>query len=131
MLLIVWLIRGRGFRLVASMSGESVTLAVTSLARMRGLLGTRRTDFEGRVLVLAPCRAVHTLGMGYPIDIAFVAPSGEIIRVERSVAPGRILLRDRRARCVLERPAAPGGWLRSGEVVLLNTSPPSSEQIQG
>jgi uncharacterized membrane protein (UPF0127 family) len=46
-------------------------------ARRRGLLG--RDTVEG-VLVLRPCRHVHTFGMRFPIDVAFCAVTGVVLR---------------------------------------------------
>lgn len=46
-------------------------------ARRRGLLG--RDAVEG-VLVLRPCRHVHTFGMRFPIDVAFCAVTGVVLR---------------------------------------------------
>jgi uncharacterized membrane protein (UPF0127 family) len=47
----------------------SLVVADTRSARRRGLLG--RTAFEG-ALLLTPTRGVHTLGMRFPIDVAFL-----------------------------------------------------------
>ena len=52
-------------------------LAPDARARRRGLLG--RDTFEG-VLVLRPCRHVHTVGMRFPIDVAFCAADGVVLR---------------------------------------------------
>lgn len=46
-------------------------------ARRRGLKG--REDFHG-AFVLQPCRHVHTFGMRAPIDVAFCAADGRILR---------------------------------------------------
>ncbi|MDA8392341.1 MAG: DUF192 domain-containing protein [Actinomycetota bacterium] len=61
--------------------GEPVAEAevATSLrARSRGLLGRR--SVEG-VLVLRPAKSVHTLGMNFPIDVAFCDRDGRILSV--------------------------------------------------
>lgn len=47
----------------------AATVAGTMSARWQGLLG--RDGFEG-ALVLPRTRAVHTLGMRFPIDVAFL-----------------------------------------------------------
>jgi hypothetical protein len=46
-------------------------------ARRRGLLG--RDAVEG-VLVLRPCRHLHTFGMRFPIDVAFCSVNGVVLR---------------------------------------------------
>ena len=45
--------------------------------RAKGLLG--RDGFEG-AMVLRPCRQVHTLGMRFPLDVAFCDRSGVVLR---------------------------------------------------
>src|SRR5215468_5688744 len=55
-------------------------------ARRRGLLG--RDTLEG-ALVLRPCRNVHTLGMRFPIDVAFCDVRGVVLRT-CCVPPWRI-----------------------------------------
>lgn len=91
-------------------------LAVSIFARARGLLGTSANWGDARrVLVLAPCKSVHTIGMHYALDIAFVSRQGMVLRSERNVKPGR-LLSCRKAALVLERPhdrAAPWPDARS------------------
>ena len=64
-----WLVAGD--RVVAS-----VEVAVTRRARRRGLLG--RDGIEG-ALLLEPARSVHTVGMRFPIDVAFLARDGTVL----------------------------------------------------
>lgn len=52
----------------------SLEVADTFRARRRGLLG--RDGCHG-ALLLEPARAVHTLGMRFPIDVAFCAVDGD------------------------------------------------------
>lgn len=82
-------------------------------ARSRGLLG--RDGVEGAMLI-KPARSVHTIGMRFPIDVAFC--DGEMSVVD-TVTMGRNRVgRPRlRARCVLEAEAgAFGRWgLRPGD----------------
>ena len=80
-------------------------------ARLRGLLGTRE---DARPVVLCRCRSVHTLGMRYALDLAFVGSRGEVLEVRRAVPPGR-LASCVRATCVLERPADGGPWVEEGQ----------------
>ena len=56
----------------------SVEVASTSRARRRGLLG--RDGVDGAV-VLRPCRWVHTIGMRFPLDVAYVDGDGVVVRV--------------------------------------------------
>ena len=54
--------------------------------RGRGLLG--RTEFEG-AMVLRPCRSVHTMGMRFPVDVAFCDRAGVVVRTA-TVRPWRV-----------------------------------------
>ncbi|MDZ7678445.1 MAG: DUF192 domain-containing protein [Acidimicrobiales bacterium] len=54
--------------------------------RSRGLLG--REGIEGAIY-LTPCRSVHTFGMRFPIDVAFVDADLVVARIV-SMRPGRI-----------------------------------------
>ena len=88
---------------------------VTSLQRLRGLLLTGR---DARPVLLEGCGSVHTFGMGYPIDVAFLGDDGTCLLAVRGVCPGRVL-GVRGARSVLERPASEGPWPGRGERVEL------------
>jgi uncharacterized protein len=68
--------------------------------RGRGLLLRPRPDMSTAFL-LRNCRAVHTIGMTYPIDILFCDASGRILRIVHSLGPCRVV-RDSRARQVWE-----------------------------
>lgn len=46
--------------------------------RRRGLLG--RTDFDG-ALVLHHCRSIHTIGMKFPIDVAYLDNDHRVIKI--------------------------------------------------
>lgn len=73
------LINARTGRSVAS----SVEIATTRRQRRRGLLG-RDGLCAGSAFVLAPCWAVHTIGMRFPIDVVFVDDEGMVVKmVER------------------------------------------------
>ena len=61
-------------------------VAVTRRLRARGLIG--REDLEG-VLVLRPCRQVHTFGMRFPIDVAFCDRYGFVLYA-RTIQPRRV-----------------------------------------
>jgi uncharacterized membrane protein (UPF0127 family) len=63
--------------------------AFESEARRRGLLG--RTGLaEGTALIIAPCQAVHTFGMQFPIDVLYAGRDGRIIKIRHAMPPGRI-----------------------------------------
>ena len=76
-------------------------------ARLRGLLG--RTLAEDGGLLLTPCNAIHTIGMSYAIDALYLDRQGNVLRIDESLKPGRILPMQLGARHVLELPAGSAG----------------------
>lgn len=76
-------------------------LAESRQARRRGLLG--RDGIEG-ALLLTPASAVHTMGMRFAIDVAYLDRKLRVLAV-RTMRPGRVGLPRFRARHVLEAEA--------------------------
>lgn len=68
---------------------SSVELATTRRARRRGLLG-RDGLAAGSAFVLAPCWAVHTIGMGFPIDVVFVDEDGLVVKIVEQMTGWRM-----------------------------------------
>jgi uncharacterized protein len=66
-----WLVRGDDVLAAAE-------VAVTSKQRRRGLIGRDRLD---GVLVLRPCRQVHSFRMQFPIDVAFCDRYGFVLHI--------------------------------------------------
>ena len=58
----------------------SLEVAKTRPARRKGLLG--RDRFEG-ALLLMPARSVHTVGMRFPIDVAWCDEELNVLRMAR------------------------------------------------
>lgn len=58
---------------------------------MRGLLGRRPPGRRSGILLM-PCASVHTFGMRYAIDVAFVSREKRVIGVRRALKPCRIAL---------------------------------------
>ncbi|GAB4242569.1 MAG: hypothetical protein OHK0028_21160 [Deltaproteobacteria bacterium] len=91
--------------------GERVRTADTLLSRLVGLLGTAAIG-EGEGLWIVPCRGVHTFGMRYPIDVAFLDPGGIVTGVLERFPPNRFGRVFREARGALELP--PGTLAATG-----------------
>jgi uncharacterized membrane protein (UPF0127 family) len=91
----------------------SAEVADTRRARRRGLLGC--DSVEG-ALVLTPARAVHTLGMRFDLDVAYLDADGVVLDRHR-MRRHRLGLPRWRARSVLEAQAgAFDRWhLRTGD----------------
>jgi uncharacterized protein len=90
-------------------------LASTRAERRRGLLG--RAGIDG-VLVVRPCRQVHTVGMRFPIDVAWCARDGRVVRTA-TLHSWRVSRPVLRSAFMLEAEAgAFGRWgLRAGDRV--------------
>ncbi|HTZ07483.1 MAG TPA: DUF192 domain-containing protein [Acidimicrobiales bacterium] len=76
-------------------------VAATSGERFRGLLG--RSGLDG-ALVIPRTRSVHSFGMRFAIDVAFLDRSLQVLDTVR-LAPWRMTLPRLRARSVLEAEA--------------------------
>lgn len=112
---VVFPFRVRGFCCTAlPMKGHlmnNTVWATSFFDRTRGLLAKRR--FSG-ILVLAPCRSIHTFCMRVEIDVAFLDKNGRVLEEYRKVAPGKIL-RHKKAVLALERIATSKPWFTKGE----------------
>jgi uncharacterized membrane protein (UPF0127 family) len=106
-------------------SGSPIQLAVCEgpVERASGLL-RRPPPLPGSAMWIAPCRAVHTWGMRYPIDVAFLDERGLVLQVAPNCAPRRVYS-DRRAASVLEFRAGECArlHLRAGERLQLPLAP--------
>ena len=86
----------------------SADVANTRSQRRKGLLG--RDGLDGAI-VIEPCRWVHTLGMRFPIDVAFLDADGLVIRTVQ-MPRHRLGMPVVRARSVIEAEA--GAFARWG-----------------
>ncbi len=91
----------------------SVELATSWKSRTLGLLG--RDGIDGAI-VLRPCRSVHTVGMRFPLDVAFCSTDMTVLRVVR-MGRHRVGMPVWRSRVVIEAEAgAFARWnLRPGD----------------
>jgi uncharacterized membrane protein (UPF0127 family) len=102
----------------------SVEVAESLRARTRGLLG--RDGIDG-VLLLRPAKSVHTLGMRFPIDVAFCDADLTVLAV-RHLARNRITAPVWKASCVIEAEAGTfDEWrLRPGDRLCLKVDASST-----
>lgn len=92
-----------------------VMVACSLFSRLRGLLGRGR--YPG-ALLLVPCNDVHTFGMRYDIDVAFLAPDGSVLESFRKVGACR-RLRCGNAYATIERISTDSSWLERGDTIEL------------
>lgn len=68
---------------------DPVWRAKSAWERMRGLLG-RPPLGRDEGLLLSPCNSVHTVGMGYAIDVVYLSGQGEVLKVCGGLPPLRL-----------------------------------------
>jgi uncharacterized protein len=83
--------------------GEAIDVADTSSKRRKGLLKHDSLP-HGQGLWIVPCEAIHTFGMKFPIDVAFLSKKRTVLKIRKEM-PRRRLALCIRAHSVLELPA--------------------------
>lgn len=92
---------------------ERAETACTWWTRGKGLLGRKGLP-SGGGLIIEPCSSIHTWFMAFPIDVAFVAVDGRVVRTAHALRPWRFGPLARGVRYVVELPA--GALAASGTV---------------
>ena len=92
-----------------------IKTATSYYARMLGLLGTTIDELDYDALHISPCRSVHTYGMRYPLDLAYIGGDGIVIGLRRCVEPNQICASPSGTRSVLERPSSHLPWFDLGD----------------
>ena len=112
--------RSRGTELAGA-----ADVAASSWRRMRGLLG-RPALGPGQGLLISPCQGVHTLGMGYPIDVVHLDRDGVVRKVLHGIKPWRLGPVVWRSSLVLELPAGAAAETAPGDQLELAALPAES-----
>ena len=76
--------------MVASDRQQTITYCLSPLAKIKGLL-TKTSLPAGEYYVFPSCRAIHTFGMRFAIDVIFCNNEGLILKYCRQVVPNRIV----------------------------------------
>jgi len=83
----------------------ALAVADTHWRRLRGLLGLGTNDFRnGSGLWIVPCHGIHTLGMGFPIDVLYLDQELKVVGIQPEVRPWRFVPVLQQATSVLELP---------------------------
>jgi uncharacterized membrane protein (UPF0127 family) len=93
---------------------DKTIVAASHWARMRGLLG-RRAILSGEGLLIGHAKAIHTIGLRFSIDVAFLDSNGRVVHMIHHMKPFRISPLVRASAMVLELPA--GVLQRTGTVL--------------
>ena len=83
-------------------------------SRTRGLIGHHPLA-PGQGRMIDPCRWIHTFGMSFPIDVAYVDKNWRVVALTENLAPRRIDRPVLRAQFVIEMMA--GAIRRTGLAV--------------
>lgn len=105
--------------------------ASSFVGRLRGLLGKTALSLK-QGLLLAPCNQIHTVGMGFAIDVVFLAKDGMVLRCVEKLRPHRFA-RCRSAYQTLELMAGAVEHyaLQEGECLHWQITPNKPEKIYG
>ncbi|HZT77232.1 MAG TPA: DUF192 domain-containing protein [Vicinamibacterales bacterium] len=107
--------------LVNQRTGDAVAtvveIAATRATRRQGLLGRASLDASA-AMVIAPCFAVHTMFMRFPIDAVFVDREGTVRKIV--TLPAWRAAADVRASAVVEFAAGAARGLRVGDRLYLS-----------
>lgn len=71
------------------------------------------------ILLISPCKSIHTFGMRENLDVAFIDREGLVVRSDQGVSPRKVLY-CRGAHSVLERHASDSTWYSKGERVMVH-----------
>ncbi len=93
---------------------ETVLVAESTSARMKGLLGRRGLDRRTGLLI-RPCASIHMWFMRFPIDAAFLDRRQTVLRVARNLKPWRLAFAPRGTAAVLETAAGVLDGVQAGD----------------
>ncbi|MBK5211415.1 MAG: DUF192 domain-containing protein [Coriobacteriia bacterium] len=98
-----------------------VRQATTFISRLKGLLGMKEFPLGVDALLLSPCNAIHTVGMGFAIDLVFLDSHNKVIRVVKNIFPGKLYVSEPGARSVLEMAAGHSSYINLCDTIITNT----------
>lgn len=102
---------------------DRVKLASRFGQRLIGLLN-RRSLSPQEGLLLTPCRAVHTLGMRFAVDVIFLNDRQQVVKIITNMPPNRFSPVVKDACTVLELAAGRvDGLVNSGDQLLIEPCP--------
>jgi uncharacterized membrane protein (UPF0127 family) len=84
---------------------SELEVADTHWSRLKGLMGRSASAFAaGKGLWIVPCHGVHTLAMGYAVDVVYLDATLVVVHVEENVKPWRVTPLRMDAATVIEIP---------------------------
>jgi uncharacterized membrane protein (UPF0127 family) len=98
---------------------EKLAIADRFWSRFLGLQ-FRRALPPGEGMLLVPCSSIHTMWLWFPIDVAMLDRTGQVLAVQGAIRPWRLVFAPRGTCAVLEA-AAGNLHLAVGEIVALHS----------
>lgn len=95
----------------------TVRKASTFFERAQGLLGYKEFPRTFGGVYFERCRAVHTLGMRFSIDVVFIDKRGVIVKIAREVSSQRAWIGCWKAQSVVELPSGRAAQLNVGDAL--------------
>lgn len=83
---------------------DEAEIAANFFLRLKGLLGRSGLP-KGKGILIKPCKAVHTVGMSFPIDVGFVDKEGCLCYQEEYMVPNKFSPAVKESKFVIEAPA--------------------------
>ncbi len=80
---------------------ENAELADNFFSRFRGLM-FRKSIADDYALFITPCNQIHMLNMKFAIDVVYLTETGEVIKTDVNVQPGKICKTVKKAKSVIE-----------------------------
>ena len=85
---------------------SDLEVAETGWQRMRGLIGRSSRDFsKGKGLWIPSCEGIHTFGMAFAIDVAYLDSHYRVVHMYQNLRPFRVGKVKWSTKSVLELPA--------------------------
>ena len=69
--------------------------------RFMGLM-FRKCIADDYALHITPCNQIHMLNMNFAIDVVYLSASGEVVRIDENVQPGKVCKTVKKAKSVIE-----------------------------
>ena len=80
---------------------ENAETAYSFLKRFRGLM-FRKSIADDYALHIKPCNQIHMLNMKFAIDVVYLSASGEVVKIDENVQPGKVCKTVKNAKSVIE-----------------------------
>jgi uncharacterized membrane protein (UPF0127 family) len=85
---------------------SELEVAETAWRRLKGLIGRSSRDFQkGKGLWIYPSEGIHTIGLSFPIDVAYLDSEHRVVHIYHRLPPFRFARVILKSRSILEMPA--------------------------